>query len=177
MALPTGPIDLVAFDDLIEVAWGNSVAQSLNNLKERREQQVWAPPSEILAPATAAPALPAELPNWFRMGGASPLDITIPDWATTVIATVLLNGARDPTDNTAYAVQVKLGTEFGRRIRQTGRNGYFGVIWGSEFNVAGIAGDTVGVWIGAGRLSGSGQWRVDGDSDVAITFDFGGAIG
>ena len=43
MALPTGPIPRVAFEEIIEEDWGDSVAQSLNNIAESHDWLIWSP--------------------------------------------------------------------------------------------------------------------------------------
>src|SRR5262245_58339980 len=109
MALPTGPIDLVAYDDLIEVSWGNSVAQSLNHLHERKDSGTWKPTAEIQAPTSGT------MTTWFNYGGGTGADLTIPDWATIATMRMELNGVRNlGTPNATYDFQMFMGTIGGR---------------------------------------------------------------
>ena len=173
MSFPTGPIPRVAYDEIIAEEWGDSVAQSLNNLRERNQRMLWIPDTEYLASTSAAPALPSALATWFRVGGSG-TTITVPDWAEHAQMSIGINGIRQTASSPTYAMQVQVGTQVGRRIRLSGRSDWFSASWTDYVPVTG--GDTVGVWVNASRLGGTGQFAVDNVSDIAIVFLFDTAI-
>ena len=126
MALPTGPIPLVAFDTIIEESWGDSVAQSLNNLNQRRSWGEWHPSGEDLAPTASLMTL------WWRFGGSAAVDLDVPDWATVAYVRVEMNGVyHTDTDRSTYLLQLHIGPLTGR-IRHTGHAGYFAVSWATK---------------------------------------------
>ena len=100
MALPTGPIPRVALDEIIEENWGDWVAQSLNNLAQRRDASNWKPTADINAPTASTMTV------WFNFGGGAGTDITVPDWAQNAYARMEINGVEDlGTPNGTYDLQ------------------------------------------------------------------------
>lgn len=190
MALKTGPIPRVAFDQIIEEDYGDSVAQSLNNMSEMHDQVFWTPDTDYLAPTTYA-APPTDLAVWFTVGGSSPHTIWVPDWATRALTRVDLNGIRcQAIGEGTFDVQVQLGTvTSGRRVRRTGRQhdsytnadeaDWFGVSWTDNIDVTTIAGADRNVRILAGWYRNPGtdkRWIVDQWSDVAVSIIYTPAI-
>jgi hypothetical protein len=173
MALPTGPIPLVAFDEIIEESWGDAVAQSLNNLNQSFDRLLWKPTAEMLATTSST-----TWTQWFRIGGPTG-EITVPDWANKVIVGVGINGIRATgTGDTTYLLAIQVGPEQGRSIRQTNTvapGGWFGVAWADLINCSAIEGDR-SVKVLAMRTAGN-QWAVDTNSDISLTMQFQGAIG
>jgi hypothetical protein len=185
MALPTGPIPRVAFDEIIEEDWGDSVAQSLNNLKQAYEHIIWTPDTQYVAPNSYSST--GDLAVWFRVGGSS-AEVTVPDWATRAIVRVDLNGVglvgggSGSTDivHGTYDVQVQIGSVAGRRIRQTihqvgtiplaSDRDWWGVHWTDYLNVDPVAGDrAVRILAGWYRDPTVDQrWQIDGWSDIGV---------
>src|SRR5262245_26264474 len=91
MALPTGPIPLVAEGEIIEESWGDSVAQSLNNLTELTDYITWKPDSGATFDATGSIG---GMVDWFTVGASTPKQVTVPDWATSAFAFFQLTGIR-----------------------------------------------------------------------------------
>jgi hypothetical protein len=173
MALPTGPIPLVAFDEIIEESWGDSVAQSLNNLNQADDRLLWTPDTEYLATTSTT-----TWTNWFRVGGSSGV-ITVPDWAGHVTAHVGINGIHDTgAANDTYILRLKIGPEAGRSIRLSSPLplGWFPAMWIDRLACSSIEGDR-SVWIQAMRTGGADRFAVDNQSDVAVFLTFQGAIG
>lgn len=175
MALPTGPIPRVAFDEIIEEPWGDSVAQSINNMSQMFEQLIGAPDAE-----TDATESTTTFTNWFRFGGASG-EILVPDWAHHLLAKVEIHGVRDEGGGTptTYDMRVVVGTVEGRVIRQcaSAPAGHFSAQWTDWLALD--AGDegTQGVWVQVKRVSGTSHWTIDTDSDVGLFVTFLGAPG
>jgi hypothetical protein len=180
MALPTDPIDLVALDDIIEVSWGNSVAQSLNNLTEQSDYVTWKPASGVNYDADIGGT---GMPTWFTIGGGTPEQIFVPDWATSAYAHFQICGVQyNPTTagRTTYLLEAQIGSIHGRSVKYSGQPGWFGLSWGSEFAaIDTIAGGDRSVKINAVRTEGTGseRWRLFDQSDVAVWIIFKGAIG
>lgn len=172
MALPTGPIPRVAYDEIIEENWGDSVAQSLNNLTEGTDFIDWTPTAEMLATTSTT-----TWTQWFRVGGAS-ADITVPDWAHHVIINLHISGIRATVSgNTTYLITVDVGPTRGRLMRQTNSvapGGWFSYQWNDHIPCSSIEGDR-GVKVMAMKVSGN-QWAVDTDSRVFLQMTFLGAI-
>jgi hypothetical protein len=169
MPLPTGPIPLVAYDEIIEESWGDEVAQSLNNLNQAHARVEWTPPSEVLAPTGST------LAHWFTI----PPEITVPDWANHVTVTVQINGVHDTgAGNDSYLLSAHVGPIEGRAIRMTAPVvvGWFPMNWGDYLPCSTAEGDrTIKIW--AARIGGSDRWAIDGSTDVFVGLYFHGAIG
>ena len=173
MALPTSPIPLVATGEIIEENWGDSVAQSLNNLKQRKDASNWKPTAEIQAPTAAT------MTTWFNYGGGTGTDLTIPDWATLATVRLEMNGVRNlGTPNATYDVQLFFGTVPGRIIRVTATSdaGWFPLGWTDQFASLPGAGARK-LLVKVAKVSGGNRWTIDTDSDIAFDVDYGGAIG
>lgn len=178
MALPTGPISRVAYDEIIAEEWGDSVAQSLNNLSQFLDQAVWPVPtgSEFLAPIG-----PGAVPPWFVVGGDTDPDlITVPDWAHHVLARWELNGVQlQPASpsQTSYILQGQVGPADGRgRVRRfTGRSGYFHLTWTDYMPCDALAGDRT-LKVFSERTEGSGQFKINAESDISVQLMFQGAV-
>ena len=118
MALPTGPIPRVAFDEIIEEDWGDRVAQSLNNLTRAADCiDLW---TRRAAPRHRRHSTTMMTP-WFRVGGGTPT-ITVPDWATSRSSPTDLPASstiRPPSPAaTSYLLQADVGPIQGRLIRR-----------------------------------------------------------
>ena len=170
MALPTGPIPRVALDEIIEESWGDSVAQSLNNLREATTWAVWNPAggTEHLAETGGVMA------TWFTLGGTTAIEFQIPDWANQAFVAYSLAGVQYlPTSasRTSYLLQAQFGTINGRQVRYSGQGGWFGMSWADQFtDIEAIAsGDRV-IRIRAQRVEGTGtdRWRFFDQSDIAV---------
>jgi hypothetical protein len=174
MSLPTGPIPRVAFDEIIEENWGDSVAQSLNNLAQRTDYLEWSPTAEMLATTSTT-----TWTQWFRVGGTTG-EITVPDWATHVVIQLHISGIRATVSgNTTYLVTVDVGPTRGRNMRQTNSvapGGWFSYIWNDVVPCSSIEGDR-GVKVMMMRVGAGNQWAVDTDSRVFLQMTFLGAIG
>jgi len=173
MALPTGPIDRVAVGDIIEEDWGDSVAQSLNNVTEMQTWTTWSPPGGTTIDAEGA----GVMSTWFTVGGSSPTDFVVPDWATDAWVTIDINGIvySTGTTRTSYLLQLQFGTITGRNIRVTGQGGWFTATWSSRFaTIEDIAGTTRNIRVNAQQLEGgSTRWRLSDQSDVAVAVTYG----
>lgn len=180
MALRTGPIPRVAYDEIIAEEWGDSVAQSLNNLYELSDYVVWSP-----ATGTTYDAVDSigGMVEWFVLGGATPHQVTVPDWATDAYAHFQICGVRyEPTtasNRVSYMLQAKIGSLEGRMVRFSGQGGWFGMSWSSTFHdIDDIAGGDRSIQIKAQKLEGSGtdRWRLFDQSDVAVWIVFKQAV-
>lgn len=191
MALKTGPIPRVAFDQIIEEDWGDSVAQSLNNASEMHDQIFWNPAigEEYLAPTTYSTT--GDLAQWFIVGGSTPATLWVPDWATRAVTRVDLNGIRCAAQGEGtFDVQVQIGTvTSGRRVRRTIRQtdaytnadeaDWAGLSWTDNLDVSSINGADRNVRILAGWYRNPGtdkRWVIDRWSDVAVTVIFTPAV-
>jgi len=178
MALPTGPIPRVAYDEIIAEEWGDSVAQSLDNLAQFMDQAVWPVDSGTEYLATAGTVTT----QWFVVGGATdPDEITVPDWAHHVLARWELNGVQlQPASpsQTSYILQGQVGPADGRgRVRRfTGRAGYFHLTWTDYMPCDALSGDRT-LKVFAERVEGSGQFKINDQSDVSVQLLFQGAVG
>ena len=170
MALPSGPIPLVATGEIIEETWGDSVAQSLNNLAQHNTWAVWNPGSgdEFLADTAGL------MTNWFTVGGATPTDLFIPDWAEQAFVTYTITGVQyrptSPGHNISYLLQAQFGPLEGRLVRFTGQGGWFGMSWADQFlSIEDAVGDRH-IRIKAQRLEGSGSdsWAFFDQSDIGV---------
>lgn len=180
MALPTGPIPLVAFDEPIEESWGDSVAQSMNNLTELSDYRVWSPATGDHYDAVDTIG---GMVDWFTVGGATAQQVTVPEWATNAYAHFQITGVRyQPTDASprlSYLLQAQIGSLAGRQVRFSGQPGWFGMSWSSEFpDIEDIAGGDRSVKIRAQKLEGDDgeTWRLFDQSDVAVWIIFRQAI-
>lgn len=179
MALPTEPIPLVALDDILEVSWGNGVAQSLNNLTQLTDYVTWKPASGVNYDADIGGT---GMPTWFTIGGGTPTQIFVPDWATSAYAHFQICGVQyNPTSasRVSMLLQGQIGSITGRQIRYSGQGGWFGLSWGSEFpSIETIAGGDRSIKINAVRVEGTGsdRWRLYDQSDVAVWVVFKQAI-
>jgi hypothetical protein len=182
MALPTGPIPLVAFDEPIEESWGDSVAQSLNNLTQLSDYVVWKPDSGVTFDATGSIG---GMVDWFTVGGATPKQVTVPTWAekpgSSAYAHFQICGIQyEPSPPSAspvsYLLEAKIGSITSRSVRFSGQAGWFGVQWSSEFlNIEDIAGGDRSIKIRAqkvGPATGTDKWRLFDQSDVAVWIIF-----
>src|SRR5262245_7614566 len=180
MALPTGPIPRVAYDEIIAEEWGDSVAQSLNNLNQMHEWVVWSPASGTSFLAETG----GLMVNWFTVGGDSdPSIVTVPDWATRALVTYQINAVvQDPTSagRVSYLMRGRVGTTagLGRPVRFSGRAGYFQCAWSDDINVDPLDGDRT-IKIQAQRIEGTGseRWKLFDESDVAVHLIFRNAGG
>lgn len=185
MALPTGPIPRVAFEEYIEEAWGDSVAQSLNNLAEASTQKLWTPDGIYTAPNSYSST--GDLDVWFRVGGPT-FEITVPVWATRAVVNVQLNGlSLTGVGDSSYDVQVQIGSTTGRRIRRTARQvnslvnpddrEWFGLNWTDFLNVTDEVGDrAIRILAGLYRSWGTERrWVADNYSDVGVFVAFAAA--
>lgn len=176
MALPTGPIPRVAVGEIIEENWGDSVAQSLNNLGERRDAGNWNP--ETTYDTTTG----ATMSTWFNFGGSTATDLVIPDWATIATIRIEINGVvNSGTPNSTYDLQMYIGTEGGRIIRMTATSdsGYFPIGWTDRFADLPAPGDRL-LKVQVAKVSGaspSGHWTIGTTADVYFDALYGGAIG
>jgi hypothetical protein len=180
MPLPTGPIPLVAVGEIIEEDWGDSVAQSLNNLTEQHDFLTWKPASGVTYDATGTVGGSVA---WFTVGGGTPEQLYVPTWATTAYVQYQVCGIQyQPVDSTpriSYLLNAHLGSLTGRGVRFTGQGGWFGMSWADEFTaVEDIAGGDRSIKIYAQKIEGdSGEvWRLTDQSDVAISVVFKQAI-
>ena len=180
MPLPTGPIPLVAVGEIIEEDWGDSVAQSLNNLTEQHDWVTWQPATGVNYDATGTTG---GMVAWFTVGGGTPTQIYVPEWATKAYVQYQICGVRyEPTtasNRVSYMLQASFGALTGRFVRFTGQGGWFGMSWGDEFlDVEDIAGGDRSIQIKAQRLEGSStdHWRLFDQSDVAVSVVFKQAI-
>lgn len=180
MPLPTDPIPLVAVGDIIEEDWGDSVAQSLNNLTEQTDFLTWKPASGVNFDATGTIGGPV---LWFTVGGGTPEQLYVPQWATTAYVHYQICGVRhQPTDapRTSYLLQAHLGSLTGRGVRFSGQGGWFGMSWADEFTaIEDIAGGDRSIKIYAQKIepaTGTDQWRLFDQSDVAVSVVFKQAI-
>lgn len=172
MALPTGPIPRVAVGDIIEEDWGDSVAQSANNLTEQFRWTTWSPPAGTTIDAEGA----GIMSTWFTVGGGTPEDFVVPDWATDCWVTIDINGItyNTGTTRTSYLLQLQFGTITGRNIRLTGQAGWFTATWSSRFaTIEDIASSTRNIKVNAQWLEGaSTKWRLSDQSDVAVSVTY-----
>jgi hypothetical protein len=171
MALPTGPITRPAFDEVIEEAFGDSVAQSLNNITQLTDQILWNPPGGFTDDAETA----GTMSLWFPVGGATPSTITVPDWASKVFVRFELNGVHFVGANCTYKLQGQIGPTVGRSVRFTGQAGWFQCAWSDSINVSSLEGDRT-VKINAQRVdptSGTMHWQIDDQADIAVWMIFG----
>ena len=176
MALPTGPIPKVAYGDIIEESWGDSVAQSLNNLTQLADWVTWSPTTGEVHKAETGGVMGV----WFTVGGDTPKEVLVPDWAQTALVTYSITGVQqDPegAGRVTYLLQGQVGPEEGRTVRLSGRGGWFGMSWADNLNVNPIEGDRT-IRIKAQRLEGTGTecWKFFDQSDIAVWLVFSGAI-
>ena len=178
MALPTGPIPRVAFDEIIEEPWGDSVGQSINNLYEAFTWATWNPAggTEHLAETGGV------MGTWFTLGGPAPIEFQVPDWALQAYVVYSLSGVQYlPTSagRTSYLLQAQFGTLNGRQVRYSGQGGWFGMTWADQFTdiEAITSGDRL-IRIRAQRVEGTGteRWRFFDQSDIAVSITYHGAI-
>lgn len=175
MALPTGPIPRVALDEIIEENWGDSVAQSLNNLAQRRDASNWKPTADINAPTASTMTV------WFNFGGGAGTDITVPDWAQNAYARMEINGVEDlGSPNGTYDLQLFIGTTGGRIIRQTATSddGFFPIGWTDRIDVSDLAGARKLI-VKVAKVSGAAiaaNWKISTNSDIAFDIEYSGAI-
>lgn len=175
MALPTGPIPRVAVDEIIEEAWGDSVAQSLNNLKEGTTWATWSPAAGVEYDAETA----GVMTTWFTFG-AGDIEFQIPDWATQAFVLYsisgvaygpVVSGPAEPGHRITYLLRAEFGTIQGRQVRFTGQGGWFGLTWADQFlDIEDIdTGDRV-IRIKAQRIEGSttDTWTLFDQSDMAV---------
>src|SRR5262245_17844903 len=117
MPLPTGPIPLVAEGEIIEESWGDSVAQSLNNLTELTDYITWKPASGVTYDATGSIG---GMVDWFTIGGGTPKQLMVPTWATSAYIHYQICGVTyQPTDATpriSYLLEAHVGTLTGRGV-------------------------------------------------------------
>lgn len=189
MPLPTGPIPRVAVGEIIEENWGDSVAQSLNNLTEMIVWRTWSPATgdEYFADNDGL------MTQWFAFGagGTDPLDFYVPTWARDALVTVTIAGIQyDPpgaTARTSYLMQTRLGGLTGKLIRYSGQGGWFGTTWSDRFlDIEDVVGDRI-LKVFAQRLEGSAgsagppaveasRWNLSPESDVAVSIIYSGGI-
>lgn len=180
MVLKTGPVPRVATGEIIEENWGDSVAQSLNNLTELTDYVVWSPAGGDNYDADKD----GLMTQWFVMGGATPEQLYVPEWATNAFADIQICGVQNqPTGGgrTGYLLQLRIGSLVGRQVRYSGQAGWFGLGWGSSFaNIEDIAGGDRSVKVFAQRIENTGgaddRWRLNDQGDVAVRFMFTQAV-
>jgi hypothetical protein len=172
--LPTGPIPQVAYDQIIEEGWGDSVAQSLNNLEDVGWLTWPAPGSgttSIPAPSSSSMA------PWLEPG-----TLFIPDWVTTdslirTVAESIVEGSSGPN---TYELQLSIGgITSGRVCRVTAPVGsglWFNVEFSCLIDVTTLSGDQ-DVVILARRVSGSGVWTATTETAIAVMPWFRGPVG
>lgn len=177
-ALPSGPIPLVAYDAIIEEGWGDSVAQSLNNLTERKGWLTYTPgdagtPSTINAPTSGA------MTTWMEV-----TDLFVPDWATIALVHNEIASIHDGSGGpNSYDVELSIGgltdvagqTRITRHTAPVAAGLWFTVVWACLIDVSTLSGYQP-VQILARRVAGSGTWVADGFTGVAIEPSFMGAI-
>ena len=183
MALPTGPIPLVAVDEIIEESWGDSVAQSLNNINQLVTWKSWnpAPGAEFFADNDGL------MGTWFQVGAPDPTELVVPDWARQAFVTYTLSGViYDPpgtSTRTSYLLQAEFGTLQGRKVRFSGQGGWFGMAWTDQFlDIEDVAGDRH-IRIKAQRLEGTtgdagppmveaSRWKFYDQSDIGVQITY-----
>lgn len=186
MPLPTGPIPLVAVGDIIQEDWGDSVAQSLNNLTEQTDYLTWSPAAGVNYDATNTSGGSV---LWFTVGGGTPEQLYVPSWATHAYVHYQICGVRyEPTtasNRVSYMLQANIGSLNGRFVRFSGQGGWFGMSWSDEFpDIEDIAGGDRSIKIHAQRIeaggatpgTGTDHWRLFDQSDVAVWVIFKQAI-
>jgi hypothetical protein len=181
-ALPVSPIPMVAYNGIIEEGWGDSVAQSLNNLSERKGWLTFTPGDAGTSTTIPAPTS-ASMTPWITIPAGN--GIFVPDWATVALVhneiAAVHEGSGGPN---TYDLQLAIGGATGvdglsRIVRQTspvGANLWFPVVWSCLIDVSALS-SYQSVEILARRVAGSGVWTADGLTAVAIEPSYMGAIG
>lgn len=154
--LPTGPIPTVAYDAIIEEGWGDSVAQSLNNLGQGETFLTW-PDDTGSEPDHAAPTS-SSFSVWFTPSQ----QLFVPQWAGISFFQVSLESIYDTTGGpSTYEVGITIGgVSTDRHILLTApvaANLWFNLSWSCLVDVSALDGSQT-VQIVARRVAGSSHW-------------------
>jgi len=172
--LPTGPIPTVAYDQIIEEGWGDSVAQSLNNLGEA-SFLTWPDPGSGGSTSIAAPTT-STMSVWLEPG-----NLYIPDWTASdaFIQTSVESVVEGSSGPNTYELQLSIGgVTSGRVCRYTApvaSGQWFTVIWSCLIPVSALTGMQA-VQILARRVSGTGVWTATNETAVHVIPTFRDAV-
>lgn len=158
-ALPYAPIPTVAYDAIIEEGWGDSVAQSLNNVNEAEQ---W-----LTYPDESGTSIDIDAPTASTFSvWLSPGQLYIPDWAALTIVNTELASITEKTGGpNTLELQLSIGGIVSDKLCRTtapvGAGQWFSVFWACRIDVSTLTG-LQDVQIFARRISGSGTWNFGG---------------
>jgi hypothetical protein len=165
--LPTDPIPQVAYGAIIEEGWGDSVAQSLNNLNQISFLTWPADPPAGSSTPTATPTA-TSMSTWLEVG-----QLNVPDWlaADALIQTsieAVVEGTGGPN---TYDLDLSVGGITSGRISRltapVASGQWFTVVFSCLIPIQTLTG-WQDVEILAHRVSGSGVWTATAETAVAV---------